>query len=375
MTGLFFEWLVSLFSTSIPAIAISLAMPRIITHNIRYATQSPFKGELPWIGRRQHLVNELRFLARYPEDSFICLQEVLYPQLSDILLALNNGDKPLPPNSSFSSTALEECASATDEWAYIGVGREDGATVGEYSPILYRPAVFNLLSYHTLWLSETPDKPSKGWDSSSTRLVTIGLFQYRQGPSKDKHILVMNTHLDDQGAKARLEGAKLILNTMRQYSTGRADGTEEGLLNNNAHSPNELPIPNGVILTGDFNSQSDHEAYREITRAGSGLVDVAASDDKAKTGLELDRRLGLLSPSMRYGDELTYTSFGGESPPERIDFIFLGPVGDITEGDEAGAALSFPWRVRDYAVIPSKFDDGVYLSDHRAVVVDAELRS
>lgn len=37
---------------------------RILTHNIRYATSSPFQGERPWADRRQLLLNELLFNTR-----------------------------------------------------------------------------------------------------------------------------------------------------------------------------------------------------------------------------------------------------------------------------------------------------------------------
>ena len=33
-----------------------------------------------------------------------------------------------------------------------------------------------------------------------------------------------------------------------------------------------------------------------------------------------------------------------------------------------------PWRAVEYAVLSNRFDDGVYLSDHRAVVGDIMLR-
>jgi hypothetical protein len=48
-----------------------------------------------------------------------------------------------------------------DEWAYIGVGRDDGKEKGEYSPIIYRSRVWRVESWRTVWLSETPDRPGK----------------------------------------------------------------------------------------------------------------------------------------------------------------------------------------------------------------------
>lgn len=87
---------------------------RLLTHNIRYATDQPFKGEEKWGVRRSRLINELSFNAAHCAESFICLQEVLHQQLVDILAGLNSRRK---------------------IWAYMGVGRDDGLEAGEYSPI------------------------------------------------------------------------------------------------------------------------------------------------------------------------------------------------------------------------------------------------
>lgn len=87
---------------------------RLLTHNIRYATNSPFKGEEKWGIRKSRLINELSFNTAHCAESFICLQEVLHQQLVDILLGLNSKKK---------------------AWAFVGVGRDDGLEAGEYSPI------------------------------------------------------------------------------------------------------------------------------------------------------------------------------------------------------------------------------------------------
>ncbi|OJD18637.1 hypothetical protein AJ78_01333 [Emergomyces pasteurianus Ep9510] len=287
---------------------------RILTHNIRYATSAPFKGEKPWEDRKQRLINELHYHSRHNPESFICLQEVLHVQLDDILLGLN-------PNSNKGATA---------EWAFIGVGRDDGKQAGEYSPIFYRPAVWELEESKTVWLSETPTVPSKGWDASSVRIVTIGVFRHIVSR---KRVLGMNTHLDDQGSKSRYHAAKLILNQIGQY------------LAENVSTRRNI---NGVFLAGDFNSEENQEAYTVLTGAYSQLVDAQKQVDSVH----------------RYGSDNTYTGFGYEDEgPKRIDYVLFGP--------QRGVNLS--WIVEGYAVLPNKFDDGVLNSDHRAVVADAEL--
>ena len=87
---------------------------RLLTHNIRYATDQPFKGEEKWGVRRSRLINELSFNTAHCAESFICMQEVLHQQLVDTLAGLNSRRK---------------------IWAYVGVGRDDGLEAGEYSPI------------------------------------------------------------------------------------------------------------------------------------------------------------------------------------------------------------------------------------------------
>lgn len=59
------------------------------------------------------------------------------------------------------------------------------------------------------------DRPSKRWDAASTRILTIAVFQHR---STSKTVVAMNTHLDDQGSKSRLEAAKIILEQIRLFT-------------------------------------------------------------------------------------------------------------------------------------------------------------
>lgn len=291
---------------------------RLLTHNIRYATNSPFKGEEVWRIRKSRLIAELRFNTRHCSESFICLQEVLQGQLHDILSGLNG---------------------KRTTWAYIGVGRDDGCQVGEYSPILYQPSIWNLQSYETVWLSKTPDRPSKSWDAASIRILTIGVFQHRHSK---KTIVAMNTHLDDQGSKSRVEAAKIILNRVSHFMTK---------LDRSTAPP--------IFLAGDFNSEPDQEAYEAVTSNGSPMCDLQV----------------MVPEDQRYGDQSTFTGFGHErSPPKRIDFLFLNhqnPLAFPQNGASANEAQR--WSIEGYGVLANQFEDEVYCSDHRAVVGDLFL--
>ncbi|KAK7533170.1 endonuclease/exonuclease/phosphatase [Phyllosticta citribraziliensis] len=297
---------------------------RFLTHNIRYATTSPFKGEEPWPTRAPRLVSELRFNTHTNPEAFICLQECLHQQLVNVLAGLN---------AEYANLTVPEpkYANASHDWTYIGVGRDDGKRAGEYSPILYRSSVWQLTDSKTIWLSETPDRPSKGWDAGSIRILTVGRFCHQ---TTKKHVLVLNTHLDNAGSTARLKSAELITSFVKKYLAKLGPKGE---------------IP--VFLTGDFNSETNEEAYKYFTSPQSVLYDAR---DK-------------VSPEKRYGNNFTYTGFrdpDNDAPPARIDFVFAGPLDDAVLPSDT---------VQGYGVLSNLFDDGVFISDHRAVAVDVKI--
>ncbi|KAF1809013.1 endonuclease/exonuclease/phosphatase [Eremomyces bilateralis CBS 781.70] len=300
---------------------------RIITHNIRYAVSTPSPGEVAWNLRVPGIINELHFNTLYNPEAFICLQEVLHGQLVDVLNGLNR-------NHPYGM------GSGSPPWAYIGVGRDDGEEGGEYSPIIYRPSIWKLEHAETVWLSETPHKPSKGWDAATIRILTIGRFQHRKSKVR---VVTMNTHLDHRGSTSRLESAKLIV---RQIKKQILKGSIPGLRLNDNHRYKEV-LP--VILAGDFNSEPTQEAYKVLTSDDSPVQDLQS--------LTADENL--------YGDNHTFTGFTDDEWPTKLDFLFVGPKG------YDGGGLD--WDVRSYAVLPNRFEAGIYISDHRAVVGDIVL--
>ncbi|KAH9219737.1 Endonuclease/exonuclease/phosphatase [Leptodontidium sp. 2 PMI_412] len=277
---------------------------RVITHNIRYATKSPFKGEELWEVRCPRLCSELVINSVLP-STFICLQEVLHSQLLDV------------------HTALNESPSAAGKWDYIGVGRSDGKEAGEYSPIFYRPSIWKLKGWETQWMSPTPDVPSKGWDAGCIRIVTIGTFIHIE---TGQEVAMLNTHFDNEGAQSRRESAKIILAAIKSLT--------------------DKESPAAVLLAGDFNSPPDDGAYHIMTSPESVMEDICLQVPKEK----------------RSGNEMTFTSFGHvDNTPVRIDFIFSRKGDKITH--------------RTYGVLANRFDDEVYLSDHRACVADVRLEA
>ena len=350
---------------------------RLITHNVRYATSDPYPDELPWPQRKRGVISQLRYHTRESSaNPFICLQEVLHEQLLDVHTGLNT------PSSDLTEQEKDDNKDQKVAWAYIGVGRTDGKTKGEYNPIFYRQTEWTLLDSSTVWLSESPSKPSKGWDAASIRTLTVGVFRHNVSR---KIVLAMNTHLDDQGSKAREEGANIILKVLRQWVIrGR-----------------RFDI-NGAFLAGDLNSQEGEEAYEVFNKEGSGLKDIrkllpksplnentiipnigtANQARKGKTRKEREPFQEISNSTVYYGDEFTFTAFGSSDPnrvdaPSRIDFLHLETADLVREKEEkwnmdTGDHKS-PWEVQGYAVLPNKFDDGVWISDHRAVVGDVLL--
>jgi len=246
----------------------------VMSYNIRYA--SPNDGPNLWENRKGAMVETLSNI----NPDLLGLQEVLHTQL----LELTNGLK---------------------EYSYIGVGREDGKTMGEYSPILYRKDTFEVLDSGTFWLSDTPSQISVGWDAALERICTYARFLLRQS---GKEFWMLNTHFDHVGVLARANAAHLILEKINTLNTS------------------SLP----VVVTGDFNLEPYEEPIQIIQ---SALEDVQKS---------------LASSSQNYG---TYNGFDTRSSGERrIDYIFQ-------KGFKLKEAYH-PWL---------KTKNGYWLSDHHPV--------
>lgn len=257
-----------------------------------------------------------------PPATLVGMQEVLQQQLEDLL------------RDTFNSSPV----SVQNDWDYIGVARDDGKEAGEYSPIFYRRSAWKLLHFETVWLNETGEVGKRGWDAASVRILTVGVLESTLPSSRGRTILALNTHLDDSGKVARREGAKIIL---RVASAMQRDFTAISF----------------TYLSGDLNSPPDDDAYKFLNAKKSGFVDV--------------RRL--VQDNHVYGDELTFTGFPHDASAKgkwRIDFVHLG-VND--RGNDAAAEREMDRvksLVRGYAILPNRFDNRIWMTDHRAVVVD-----
>jgi endonuclease/exonuclease/phosphatase family metal-dependent hydrolase len=232
-------------------VSFSLAQNmNIATYNIRFDNVNDV-GNL-WKDRAPHLINQIKF----HKMDIIGTQEGMYHQLEEIKNGLG--------------------------YPYVGVGRDKGGKEGEFSAVFYHPEKLKVLDQSTFWLSETPDKPSKGWDAALNRVCTWVKFENKEG----KKFYVFNIHYDHIGQKAREESSKLVIRKIKEINT------------------ENLP----VVFMGDFNVMPDNPAYQTVLNN---------SDMK-------DSRLISKIPSI--GNQGTFNGFNWEKLPEGIiDHIFVSP--------------------------------------------------
>jgi hypothetical protein len=84
-------------------------------------------------------------------------------------------------------------------YAHVGVGRDDGKTAGEYSPIFYNRKTWKLdpKEHGTYWFSDTPGVvASRSWGNSHNRICTWARLIRTAAPGKGTAIYVYNTHWD-----------------------------------------------------------------------------------------------------------------------------------------------------------------------------------
>ena len=134
---------------------------------------------------------------------------------------------------------LEDLKKWLRDFDYVGVGRDDGVKGGEHTAIFYDTKQFNILDKGDFWLSETPGKPSKGWDATCcNRLCSWAQIEVK---ASGKKFYLFNAHFDHQGVKARIESSKLILRKIEQ-----------------------IVSDNPVLFMGDLNGDHQSEWYLSV---------------------------------------------------------------------------------------------------------------
>ncbi len=258
---------------------------RVISYNIRY--NNPADGRNAWPQRKQAVVD---LLNRYQPD-LLGLQEVTHGQLTDL-------------------------AAALPDYGWIGVGRDDGATRGEYVPIFYHQTRLYLQTSGHFWLSATPEVAgSFGWDAACVRVTTWVTFTDKLSGKSFRHL---NTHFDHRGITAQVESARLLHEFLAQQA---------------------VILP--ALITGDFNCNPDSVTYQALT-ASSVLADTMVTS---------------LHP--HEGPTATFTTDFAEPLQEKIDYIFL----------YTPAVATHSFTVQRHAILADQ-QDRHYPSDHLPVLVE-----
>lgn len=257
----------------------------VMSFNIRY--DNPGDSAHAWPYRKEMVASTIKF----HEADLLGLQEALEHQ-------------------------VQYLDSALTEMDWVGVGRDDGKSQGEFSPVFYNKNKFELLDWGTFWLSETPDEISVGWDAALPRIATWSKLLLK---SSGDSMLYINTHFDHRGEKAREESAKLI----------RAKA-------------NELAGNLPVVITGDFNATPDSAPYAAMTE-GEDMDDAYA-----------------LTVLPHHGPGSSFSGFVTTEPLQenrRIDYVFVSP--DV--------------KVLKHAILTDS-NNNAYPSDHLPVFAEVSLK-
>lgn len=265
------------------ALQVNAQNIKVMTYNIRLDVASD--GENNWSHRKDFFTSQVLF---YEPDIF-GVQEATPNQVIDM-------------------------ATAFSQYGHLGVGRE-GEGKGESSNIFYKKDRFRVLTSSTFWLSETPDKISKGWDAAYNRVCTYALFKDLK---TKKTFWVFNTHLDHVGEQAKTNGIRLILSKITALNT------------------KNYP----VLFMGDFNSKPSDNRIKMLKKE---------MDDTRE-----------ISETKPFGPTGTFNGFKHQEPVTiLIDYIFISKNNN--------------YKIKKYAVL-SDSKDLKYPSDHLPVYVEISYK-
>lgn len=230
------------------------SMIRVLQFNIRYMNTSD--GDNIWANRRQDVMT---FVHDLHADVF-GLQEAVYAQ-------------------------VQQFQASMKEYALVGEGR-DGGTSGEWNPVFYLKAKYELVRSGTFWLSSTPEvMGSNTWGAACRRIMTWVVLKNKES---GQEFLYANTHFDHVSTSAQEKSSHLVKEKLMEYASG-------------------LPI----IVTGDFNCTPTSKPY-SMMLSRDEFFPMQEAWQHARN---------------RQGNEGTFHSFGriAVENRSRIDFIFLTP--------------------------------------------------
>ena len=183
----------------------------------------------------------------------------------------------------------------------VGVGREDGKSKGEHMSIFWNKKNISLIKSGTFWLSETPDKPSKGWDAHCKRTATWALMKDKR---TGKKFYFVNTHLDHRGKLAQKNGLALIVSRIDEIN------------------PQGYPM----VLTGDFNVKPNNPVLADLDKIMQSSRKVAKKADNHQT----------------------FNGWGKAKSDAVIDYIYVSGFSDCIE----------------YQTVTKSYAERKFISDH-----------
>lgn len=187
----------------------------------------------------------------------------------------------------------------------VGVGREDGKHDGEHMAIFWNKKTVKMLKWGTFWLSETPEKPSMGWDAACFRTATWALMKDKK---TGKKFYFVNTHLDHVGKEARKLGLKLIVDRIDDIN------------------PEKYPM----VLTGDFNVTPDDPCLVDLDKIMTSTRKIARKTDKKGT----------------------FNGWRKDREGHAIDYIYVSGFSEVSE----------------YETIVKRYADRSFISDHYPIM-------
>ena len=155
---------------------------KLMSFNVRYQNSSDNSSGNGWAKRREGVYE----MMKTERPLLMGVQECLAEQRLDIVVNVPG-------------------------YAAIGVGRDDGNEKGEQMAIFYMKDSVTVVKWGTFWLSDSPDRVSRGWDAACNRTCTWARVRIKR---LGKEIMYFNTHLDHKGTVARSESVKLIVRKM-----------------------------------------------------------------------------------------------------------------------------------------------------------------
>src|SRR4051812_15755000 len=187
---------------------------RIISFNIRNSNAKEAASENNWndtkLPRRERAIRVIRENA----PDLLGVQEARPSQVQDLKKAL-------------------------PEYAFYGIGRDDGKNKGEFSGIYYRKDRFKQSAAGSFWLSETPEKSGTSFYLAITACPRIASWVKLIDKKAGRELVLLNMHWDHISEPARQKSAALVRNRLAQLDS-------------------DLP----AIVTGDLNAQEDSPAVK-----------------------------------------------------------------------------------------------------------------